>query len=227
MNTEDILKLNKDFYQSVASDFNKTRQSGWPGWKTLLPFIEKLGVDKTLSVADIACGNARFGKFLVENLSNKAINYHGFDSNEYLLKQGAENIPHGNFIQLDILQDYTQIIGNFDLIAVFGFMHHIPTDELRSGLIRHLSGQLSKGGLLAISLWQYNNLKTQNTKIGPSDYIDTWANSDHKRYVHTYTEDEIEKMTCQLTPEVETLGIFEADGRTENLNKYLLLRRKS
>jgi 2-polyprenyl-3-methyl-5-hydroxy-6-metoxy-1,4-benzoquinol methylase len=238
MNTEDILKLNIDFYQSIAKDFDKTRQKGWEGWNSLIPYIRKLYKQKTLEqpsntnqyklrVADIACGNGRFFKFLQETEGDLQVDYYGFDVNEYLLERAKETISTGHLTKIDLIRNYEKVTGKYDLVTVFGFMHHVPTIELRINIIKHLTNILETNGLLILSFWQYNNLKQNSKLIAENSYIDNWAKSEHQRYVHIYSQEEIDAIISKIGGGIIIEESFEADGRSKNLNKYLLLRKVS
>ena len=52
---DSIVKLNKDFYESNASGFSVTRQTAWPGWLQILPFVKQND-----HILDLGCGNGRF-----------------------------------------------------------------------------------------------------------------------------------------------------------------------
>src|SRR5437773_46351 len=63
-------EINRAFYNRVAQDFDETRQQAWPGWDTLLSYLNA-PLNAPLSVLDVGCGNGRFGLFLAQRLSEK------------------------------------------------------------------------------------------------------------------------------------------------------------
>lgn len=224
MDVKAILKLNIDFYHSAASDFDKTRQASWPGWERLGKHIRKL-VKNTgeLSVADIACGNGRFGVFLQKLIYADKLNYFGFDINEYLLSKAQMNVPEGKYIKIDLLKNGKCVNGSYDLIVVFGFMHHIPTQSLRLSLLKHLADRLKPGGVLALSFWQYQILSTRGKRIGRGDYLSLWNGTSNKRYVHIYSPTELQAIIKQLeSRKLSVLDDYCADGRNGKLNRYFI-----
>lgn len=58
----DIALITRTFYEEHAPSFSATRQDGWEGWKRLVSHLS----EPCLSVADIACGNLRFERFLAD-----------------------------------------------------------------------------------------------------------------------------------------------------------------
>lgn len=71
--TEQILYLNKKFYQSVAKDFSISRQKDWNGWDRAVQ-IAKNHLKEPLrkkgpKILDLGCGNGRFLKFMIKKNS--------------------------------------------------------------------------------------------------------------------------------------------------------------
>ncbi len=59
--------------------------------------------------------------------------------------------PHRAALRRDPLAG----VPSCDLVACFGFMHHVPGIDLRLGLARALARRLAPGGLLACSFWRF------------------------------------------------------------------------
>src|SRR5258706_16420982 len=74
--------INRRFYEVTAESFDQTRQSPWPGWEALLPYLPPR--QTPLSVLDVGCGNGRFGVFLAQHLGMD-VHYHGVDNSAGLL----------------------------------------------------------------------------------------------------------------------------------------------
>src|SRR5690349_13038237 len=86
--------INREFYRTVADEFDTTRGKAWPGWMRLLPAV---GHPSELSVLDAGCGNGRFGVFLSQNLPRTTIHYHGIDNNAALIdhaRQAMASFPN-------------------------------------------------------------------------------------------------------------------------------------
>ncbi|MBW6441908.1 class I SAM-dependent methyltransferase [Patescibacteria group bacterium] len=98
-----ILELNKEFYQLVGKDFSKTRQKPWEGWGRVIEIIRKELEEKNknydenkVRFLDIGCGNGRFFKFLWENIGNlniEGFEYTGVDINNDLLEEATRVQP--------------------------------------------------------------------------------------------------------------------------------------
>ena len=175
-----------------------------------------------LAVADAACGNGRFLKFLREQFPTRPISYAGWDGGPALLAEAkalaaSEGIParitecdiigrlldgHGRFPVGTLFSEHAegQVICHcstmtkrreespsttnstalateiheepksstnhptfdtfapfdaFDMVACFGFFHHVPGQEARQQLLRELLALAKPGGLVAVSLWRF------------------------------------------------------------------------
>ena len=144
-----------------------------------------------------------------------------------------------SWINQDVLKGI-DINEKFDLVCAFGFLHHIPSFELRNTFLLNAAGQLSGSGYLVISLWdflgkKYEQRNTQDEllkEVGISadeleshDFILDWRSQARAlRYAHAYNDDEIEELldVSGLTLEKE----FYADGRDGKSNRYLIIKPK-
>jgi tRNA (uracil-5-)-methyltransferase TRM9 len=77
-----LLKVNRRFYQQVASHFDATRQGWTPGLFAILPYFEA-GTKECVRVLDVGCGNGRFARLLAQQGISAV--YTGIDGNGYLL----------------------------------------------------------------------------------------------------------------------------------------------
>jgi tRNA (uracil-5-)-methyltransferase TRM9 len=211
-------QLNTDFYNQIASDFSDTRSVPWEGWQKLLPYLNTLASqkDQKLNVLDIGCGNGRFFTFLNENLSD-SFNYWGVDNSQELLKLIPKNTDQqANFSYYDVIEgllnetlvtDLQKLNSKFEVITLFGVLHHIPSFKLRQKLIHQLQKLLTKNGTLIITAWQFtdspNLLKRavspekiglKNNDLETNDYILDWQRGNHNsafRYAHLTIEQEM------------------------------------
>lgn len=206
----DLLKLNRDFYQKTQSYFNISRQSPWPGWQKLLPYLQ----GDSLKVLDLGCGNGRFGIWLSKH---RRVDYTGIDENQFLLDQ----IPFGQKIKQNLTKPW-RLNDKFDLIAILGVMHHLPRPHRRPLLMR-AAANLKPGGILFLSFWEFN--RSQESKIikdlGGGNYILDWhLGVDAERYCHLYSDPEIKKLLQPL--KLKTL----ADFRADTSNRYFILAKR-
>jgi tRNA (uracil-5-)-methyltransferase TRM9 len=243
-------KLNLDFYQTVAQEFSDSRNYYWHAWDDLLLIIKSLGINhQPLKVLDIGCGNGRFAKFLSEKLE-KNCEYIGIDNSSKLLniaKENSKNYKNPNntykFIKQDII---TGLLKNkkitnqqFDLIIIFGVMHHIPSFDLRKKLFKQLESNLiSNNSYLISSFWQFTksprfqkkNHDPSSVNINPNnleknDYIIDWLRGKKAfRYFHFTDKNEVKKLVENTDLKISKQ--FFADGGVGKLNLYTVLQKK-
>lgn len=249
MNKKTIKKLNrlnKDFYQQTAKYFSQTRQGPWQGWHNLLPFIEELEKKKKdFKVLDLGCGNGRFGEFLESHLENNQLYYLGIDSSQELLEiadqQLAEAGINYELREMDLvdqlLANKMKMEGQFDLIVGFGLVHHIPGFELRQKLFQLIYCNLIDQGIGVLTLWQFGQkprfirkgVNPKKVGLAPkdledNDYILDWQRGTKAyRYCHFVNKKEQEKLISHS--KLNLIDEFLADGKSNNLNKYLVLKR--
>lgn len=224
---EQIIKINSlttDFYQKVNESFSVTRQNKWDGWLQCLPYLKNI---KTL--LDLGCGNRRFTSFLNDN--NIDCNVDNIDN--FLWDEKVQQVD----IVKSLLED-TLNLKEYDVAVCFGLMHHIPGYELRKKLIK----ELSKSSIVIISFWQFmNNDKLAQKAISSTaaakekfsfinlednDFFLNWQDrEDVFRYCHNFTNNEINELT--LDCKLNILTSFNADGASNDLNKYLILNNNS
>lgn len=134
----------------------------------------------------------------------------------------------------------------FDLVALFGVLHHLPGSENRAELLRRCAAELAPGGLLAVTSWRFGEdprfearrLEWSRAGIDPGevetgDWLLRWGPATESdevasplgaaRYCHALCEEELARMTSQL--ELEVVDRFQSDGRGGRLNTYWIGRR--
>ena len=139
-----------------------------------------------------------------------------------------------------------------DVAVCFGFMHHVPGFELRRAVLDALLAHTEPGGVVAISFWQFMHDERLARKAratteahapelpgGPSptvpggaaleagDYLLPWQDSEHAlRYCHHFDDAEIDRLVATLPAgAAREVARFSADGRSGDLNRYLILER--
>ncbi|MBZ0308049.1 MAG: class I SAM-dependent methyltransferase [Anaerolineae bacterium] len=223
--------LNHEFYQTVASSFDGTRSTPWPGWVQLLPSLPS----RALRVLDVGCGNGRFALFLSEH---RQIHYTGIDNNPYLLKRAEillkEQKIDAALVQADVLQEFPAVQPPYDLITAFGLMHHIPGFNQRKKLLQQLAGWLPPDGILAVTFWTFYEQERfrqrivewddprvpepyRNLTVEKHDYLLDWRrDTPALRYCHYVDAEEQQK----LMEGFKILASYDADGS----NRYVILR---
>ena len=131
-----------------------------------------------------------------------------------------------------------------DLAVCFGFMHHIPLPKWRAQLLEAMLGAVKPGGFACVSFWRFTadkglaekaqsthaqgcaQLGFDPTAFNDGDYLLGWKNREGSyRYCHSFTDADIDGLAATLPPNTRTAARFRADGRTGNLNEYLVLQR--
>ncbi|MBQ9691410.1 MAG: class I SAM-dependent methyltransferase [Eggerthellaceae bacterium] len=269
--------MNAQFYERNAASFSATRAHGWLGWQVVATHIDAYITKKNsgaeqfeFCLGDVAAGNLRFYDFLNKVWPHivSCITYKAFDSSASLEHLACIDDVHKkdvSWTQCDIvkhLQDkvpLAEVLGEsvYDVIVSFGFMHHIPSYEMRLRFLQDLVSAVKPGGLVIVSLWQFMNNQRlahkaqvstacafdffQDAKRCPheealdisdleqDDYILGWQNGGIEfgsmRYCHHFSHEEIGSYIQDLH-QVELVDRFLADGKSGELNTYLIFRKK-
>jgi SAM-dependent methyltransferase len=248
--------LSADFYSAHAAGFDASRgHQPWPGWERLLAWLPERG-DAPLRVLDVGCGNARLATFLASK--GHALRYVGVDANAELLAAARDRIDDSlqasvELVELDFLsgdapgRDLPN--GPFDLVALFGVLHHVPGRDWRAQLVDALIDRVESGGVLALAAWQFAGRErfarrqVDWSEIGPvldhpidpakleqGDALLRFGSDPSKppRYCHQVTQAELDSIVMRRTRvavEIEDLDSYLADGAEGDLNRYRLLRR--
>jgi len=135
--------------------------------------------------------------------------------------------------------DWTEAVQgqHFDGVLALAVLQHIPSFELRSGIVRQAAALLHPGGVFAMSNWQFTSSERLAKKIVPwsevdidpqgleeGDYLLDWRRGRvGYRYCHLVEEEEVGALAAEAG--LEVVETFRADGREGNLNLYALLSR--
>lgn len=136
--------------------------------------------------------------------------------------------------------------GTAGAACCFGFMHHVPGHALRADLLLGICDLLAPGGVAVVSFWQFMHddrlakkarattpaareaLGIAGDELEANDYFLGWQDTRQSwRYCHHTTDEEIDRMLEQVRGElcVTERARFSADGKSHNLNRYLVLQR--
>jgi tRNA (uracil-5-)-methyltransferase TRM9 len=223
-------QINREFYRLTAEDFDQSRSQPWPGWDILLPYLRT-----PLTVLDVGCGNGRFGVFLYQNLGTN-LTYYGIDSNLVLLERAriALSGVEACLELRDILEDPLSP-GEFTFVALFGVLHHIPGLEQRQLFMRELARRVAPGGHLAFAAWRFYDFERFRERVVPwskdvqverHDYLLDWRRgTPGLRYCHFV--DDTEHATLVAATGLTEILSFRADGQSNDVNRYSLLRRET
>ena len=249
---QQLLALNRKFYTDFGYEFSSTRGRIQPGVREI---INSLNGNET--ILDLGCGNGELARVLAREGHRGA--YLGLDFSLPLLSD-AESMPEGfsaEFTEADLTSDWESVITSlpersnpqvngrlprrgsaaprndtFNIIFSFATLHHIPSQELRLGILKTVHGLLAEGGRFIHSNWQFLNsprLRQRVQKwseaglteadVDENDYLLDWrSGGTGLRYVHHFSETE-------LTGLAESSGFqivqtFYSDGKEGNLALY-------
>lgn len=186
-----LCQLNTEFYERNAASFSQTRTAPWEGWRRCMAacgFDDSDGaaLDQPAnaqiadSVLDIACGNLRFEAFLANTYPHIDWSFFAVDNCEPLVASGQEDVAKKvHFTCEDIVSNILDGLPAaepanvpalaaatpFDLVVSFGFLHHIPSFDLRRQFLLEALSQVKPGGYLVVSFWQFLNDSAKRAKI--------------------------------------------------------------
>lgn len=202
--TEDkLLQIVHDNYREIAAQFDVTRKKYlWPELENVL-----VNLKEGDSILDVGCGNGR----LLENLSNRNINYLGVDSSQELIHLAKVNYPNNNFQVVDIL-NLESIKQKFNLVISVAVLHHLPGEQLRLKALKQLTEVTKEKGQIIFSVWKlWPNKKyrpylikniwdkiTLRSDLDFGDLLFPWKNNKGEaisvRYYHAFTKRGLKKL---------------------------------
>ena len=205
-----------------------------------------------LSVFDLACGNLRFERYLEEALLGANLRVHAVDSCDEL-------VASADGLSAPVTYESSDIVGGLieglplsrlhhapqsDMAVSFGFLHHVPGEELRVRVLEGLVDAVRPGGCVAVSLWQFMNNPALAAKaevahaqackalditpdaLDEGDYLLGWKNVEGTwRYCHHFSDEEVDRLVAAVSDRARLIDAFEADGRTGAMNRYVVLQR--
>ena len=241
--TAEILdRATRGFYETCASSFSESRQEPWPGWERLLRHVPHEG---HMSVLDVGCGNMRFERFLAGGLPGCDLSFYAVDRCVELAQDAPGDVE---FIEADVGADAESAlteIPDCDLCVSFALLHHLPKPESREMLLRALLAKVSPGGVACVSFWQFAKSRKLMEKslyatergcrelgvvldAGIGDFLLGWQGREGVyRYCHSFGDAEVVEM-CEKAARATGCRIideYSADGRTGDLNRYVVFRR--
>lgn len=250
---ERLSYVTSEFYAQQTQSFSATRQMPWQGWQQCLDAMPQLLVGEKPSVLDVGCGNLRFARFLRDEAGIVPAKYFAVDNCKPLVESGevGTHISELIFIELDVIKSLLDntlssrlTVPACDLVVAFGFLHHVPGAQKRIQLLRTLLEKTKPGGFVCVSFWQFMNsqklaAKAQETTaqglralgidasdLEQNDYLIGWQDKANTwRYCHHFSQEELDELLGSLGSDVQVYAQFSADGKDNNLNRYVILQR--
>jgi SAM-dependent methyltransferase len=236
-----LLAINREFYEREAEAFSATREDPWPGWVRVVEGVAA----EPISVLDVGCGNGRLARFLERT---RAARYVGVDTSPALIAI-ARARTRADGIRFELCDALASPPGPFDLVAVFGLMHHVPGFERRVGLLASLAGRLAPDGRLAATFWRFGadprfasrsrghprdgDASVDAGELERGDHLLAWGelapgqSEGPVRYCHFSDEAELERVAaCLREADLELVDSFRSDGRSGELNDYRVWQKR-
>lgn len=209
----------------------------------------------SLSVLDLACGNLRFETYLASALAPLPMEFFAVDNCDSLARgenavfeDATSMLQYQNLDVLRALYDGA-CLGELlqappcDLSVAFGFMHHVPLSSWREEILRALVGRTRSGGYIAVSFWCFLHDDAFAAKasaeheraiselhlppLDAGDYMLGWKNTPGVfRYCHHFEDAELDRLVASVDDVAQEVARFCADGRTGEMNAYVILRAK-
>lgn len=201
----------KDVYDSIASDFSRTRTRIW---RRVQNFLDDISDNS--KCLDIGCGN---GKNML--YANNRLDFKGIDNCEKFVKICKErnlNIECMDCCDLKF-NDKT-----FDHIISIAVIHHMTTHKRRHKALSELIRVLKKNGTALISFWSFENQEKLSFSVG--DNIVKWKHSIsgkvYERFYHIYDEKNLKSFLQSFDSHIKILNIINEKG-----NWYVTFKKLS
>jgi len=246
---QQLLNINKEFYQSFGQAFAQTRRRVQPGVRRVLAQWISDG-----NWLDIGCGSG----VLAQAWRNAGLkgSYTGIDFSDPLLTE-ARGLSAGRAQSGDLAITFGQIdltargwtealpLKVYDGAVSFAVLHHIPSMSYRQELLGTLAQLIKPGGLFIYSVWQFQHspkllarvqswglVDLTEKDVEKGDTLLDWryhpgdsAGAPGLRYVHLFNREELGELA--LAAGFEVINEFESDGSGGRLGLYQVWRRSA
>ena len=194
----ELLKKVRDDYQKIAEHFSQTRFAPWSEFSLFKKYVKP-----SSTVLDAGCGNGR----LLDSFKDLQVDYTGIDASPRLVKLAQDKYPGEKFIIGDLISlPFSD--KQFNSLFCIATFHHIPSQDLRTTVIKEFKRVLKNNGQLIITVWnfwqpkfwrlliKYTILKlVGKNQMDLGDFLMPWKNPQGKiminRYVHAFTLSEL------------------------------------
>lgn len=223
---EQLVELNRVFYQTFAQAFAETRAAPQPGFAQLVECLSP----GPQTVLDVGCGDGRFGRYLREH--DRQIHYTGIDLTPELLER-ARSAADDRLLSRELSRPGAlDGLPTYSCIVCLSTLQHIPGRANRVRLLREMHDHLVPGGLLFLGNWQFMDSPRQRRKlrdwslagidplaVDPEDHLLSWSRAGTGlRYVAYLDEANIVQLLNEAG--LQPIEFFRSDGREGNLNLY-------
>jgi SAM-dependent methyltransferase len=227
-----LARINEEFYRRHARLFASKRDRPWPGMRRVLDLVPA-----PRAILDVGCGHGRFAQLLRER--GVRASYQGVDASAELIalaRARSDLIEDARFARADVIAAPGEIPrGPFDLIGMFGVIHHVPGEAARAGLVRALADRLAPGGTLAVAFWRttgdedvakrlaWERAGIDARELEPGDRLLRF-DADDSVFRFSHFADDAELARLAGAAELPLAERFDSDGAGGISNAYLLWR---
>jgi SAM-dependent methyltransferase len=175
--------------------------------------------------------------FLAEQLHPTAempLHYHGIDNSAALLafaQNALAKMPHlsTTLTAQDIIEQPELPAETYDLVTLFGVIHHVPGADNRLKLMQRLAACVAPGGLLVFAAWRFYEHDrfreriipwSDDIEVEPGDYLLDWRRGETAlRYCHYVDDTEQARL-------IRTSGLGEIlTYKSDIYNCYSIMRK--
>jgi SAM-dependent methyltransferase len=227
--TDKLIRINREFYQQFAVEFDRTRARLQPG-------VEKLadGIAAAKRILDLGCGNG--GLWLRLRERGFSGSYTGLDFSPALVQIAGFRAGEGSgaeFWLRDLAAEGWEagLDGPYDRFLAFAVFHHLPP-AIVEGVLHRCRRLIAPDGMLLLSVWQFLRsprwrLRVQLWEMAGIDsgsvvedyYLLDWrSGGTGYRYVHDYSSDALSEMAGKTGFTVADSSL--SDGREGDLSLY-------
>jgi SAM-dependent methyltransferase len=241
-----LLALNRAFYATFAQSFADSRSIEDPALACILPHIPQRA-----RVLDLGCGNGRLA-LLLDHQRPDAV-YVGVDVVPELIEiaraqacdltsisaeyRVADIADPGWSRSSHSLPSPNPLKTPFDCIVILAVLHHIPSLDLRTQVLREAASLLATDGCLIISTWQFLDsdrmrrkivswaeVSIQEESLETGDHLLDWKREGRGlRYCHAVDEHEMGHLAASAGLRIRES--FRAGGREGDLSLFAVLDR--
>lgn len=238
---QQLIDLNRQFYQTFASAFAATRRRIQPGVRKLLARLPEG------NWLDLGCGSGALAEAWLQ--SGRSGGYYGLDFSSGLLDEARQNVPAAQvqFQQADLSnsawpEGLTERC--FAGVLCFAVLHHLPGAERRTALLQQVANLLPPGGWFVHSVWQFDlsprlqqrilpweTIGITPEQLEPGDTLLDWrhtlpeqAGQIGLRYVHRFELEELSALAESSGFAIQET--FESDGDGGRLGLYQVWHRQ-
>jgi SAM-dependent methyltransferase len=251
-----LLTLNRTFYNDFAGVFSASRSPTEPGFERLVEQIEPgarvldLGCGQARLFRLLPAGCSYTGIDYAEAMLALAppsgTGVAGNPRSEKQAQTRSSEAPAGLpapvpvLVAADLLRDAwsERIHGPFDWVVLRAVLHHIPGYTNRQLVLSRAAEVLGSKGRIVIANWQFlriarlrrrflawSTLGLMEDDVEPGDYLLDWQRQGRGvRYAHHVDEEETRRLASGAGLGIAEL--FYADGHTNDLTCYAVLRRE-